>query len=328
MRAMASARPITVGLDRYDRHLPLFLGTVPLPNGLRLDVREVGMVPPRRHGIERHRRMLVDAEFDLCEVSLASYILARRAGAPISAIPVFPRRLFSQNHLFVNAAAGLRTPADLAGCRVGVWAFQVTMSVLAKGDLQRDYGVRWRDIRWVTQHAEEIDWSAVGLPIERAPSGADIGAMLAAGELDALVHPHPPAIVQTSDRVRRLFDDPVGECERYFDRHGYVPIMHLVAIRDDVARAHPELPRQFMAIWEASKQQAHDLYHDPGYALLAFARNEYERQARRLGADCWPSGLAANRTNLEHFMSWMVDQRLLDAPLAIDTLFHPSVIDT
>ena len=49
------------------------------------------------------------------EVSLASYILARQNGAPLTAVPTIPRRLFSQNHIFVSADAGIAAPQDLAG---------------------------------------------------------------------------------------------------------------------------------------------------------------------------------------------------------------------
>ncbi|MGE4220496.1 MAG: ABC transporter substrate-binding protein, partial [Alphaproteobacteria bacterium] len=150
---------LTMALDLYDRHIPLFLGQVASPPGLHIEVLEVGMVPPRRHGVRRHARMLHGQEFDIAEVSLASYIMARAAGAPFTAVPVFPRRLFSQNHIFVAESSDIRTPQDLAGKRVAIWAFQVTMSVLARGDLARDYGVDWRDIVWMTQHPEEIPWS-------------------------------------------------------------------------------------------------------------------------------------------------------------------------
>lgn len=320
---------ITLALERYDRHVPLLLDLVPPPAGLKVRALEVGMIPPRRDGVDRHGRMLRGLEFDAAEVSLASYIMAKARGVPLTAIPVFPRRLFSQNHIFVNRAAGISTPADLKGRRVGLWAFQVTMSVLAKGDLKSHYGVAWEAIRWITQHPEEIGWSGEGMPIERAPAGRDIAEMLVAGEIDALVHPHPPALVQErTDRIGRLFDDVEAECVRYAAARGYYPIMHLVAIKEDRVRERPALPRELIALMDEAKRQAYDFYHDPGYALLAFARTEYERQITRLGADPWTTGLAVNRKNLEHFIEYMVDQRLIDRPIALEQLFHASVLDT
>ena len=160
---------ITIALDRYDRHVPLFLNAVEPPPGLRYRALEVGMVPPRRDGIDRHGRMLKGLEFDAAEVSLASYIMAKQRGLPLIGVPVFPRRLFSQNHLFVNRNSGIRKPADLKGKRIGLWAFQVTMSVLAKGDLKSFYGVPWEEIRWVTEQPEELAWDHARCPAGSPP---------------------------------------------------------------------------------------------------------------------------------------------------------------
>ena len=150
------------------------------------------MVPPRRAGVNRQKRMLVEREFDIAEVSLASYILSKQAGAPFSAVPVFPRRLFSQNHIFVNANAGIEKTSDLVGKRIAIWAFQVTMSVLAKGDLQGEYGVPWREVEWHTERPEEISWSDDRVTLHRIPEGRTGADLLISGDVDAYINPHPP----------------------------------------------------------------------------------------------------------------------------------------
>lgn len=71
--------------------------------------------------------MLVGEEFDIAEVSLFAYIISNRKGANLTVVTVFPRRLFSQNHIFVNINAGIETPRDLLGKRIAIWAFQMTM---------------------------------------------------------------------------------------------------------------------------------------------------------------------------------------------------------
>src|SRR5688500_17364112 len=106
---------VSIALDLYDRHFPFFLGTVQPPDGVTLRALEVGMVPPRRHGVRRHGRMLHDGEFDFAELSLVSYIIAKSRGAELSAIPVFPRRLFSQNHIWVKSGSPFQHPRDLRG---------------------------------------------------------------------------------------------------------------------------------------------------------------------------------------------------------------------
>jgi 4,5-dihydroxyphthalate decarboxylase len=320
---------LTIALERYDRHVPFFMGTVSPPAGITLKPLEVGMAPPRRDGIDRHRRMFQDNEFDICEQSFSSYIIATSRGAPYTAIPVFPRRLFSQNHIFVNRNAGIETPADLIGKRVAVRTLQTTMSVLALGDLKFEYGADWRDINWVTETPEVLPIDTEGVSVERAPEGRRIGDMLVDGEVDAMINPHPPPrVLQATDKVRYLFPDRRAEALKYYAKHGYYPIMHIMVFQNRVVEEHPGLPRELMRMWEDAKQLANGFYEDPGYSQLAFARSEFETQQDELGADPWPSGLAANRVNIERFMEYSADQGLIEEPYAPERLFHPSVLDT
>ena len=318
---------VTLALERYDRHVPFFLGQLSAPLHIGLIPLEVGIGTLRRDGADRHGRMLRDQEFDAAEVSLASYIIAKARGAPFSGVPVFPRRLFSQNHIFVRDKSSFRHPADLAGKRVILSAFQVTMSVLAKGDMQRDYGLDWRSVEWLTMQPEEITVS--DLPIRRLPDDADPAQLLQNGDADAFIFPQPPekALSQLYG-IRRLFEDPASECERYFQRYGYLPIMHLIAIKDETLRRLPDLPVVLMRLWEEAKTLTNDYYRDPGFALGALTRLNYERQKRMMADDVWPSGLKLNKANLDRFMTDMVDQRLILEPVPVEELFHRSVIDT
>ena len=100
--------------------------------------------------------MLQKAEFDICELSLSSYLIAKSRGMPFTAIAVFPRRLFSLSQMWVNANAGIHSPQDLIGKKVGLSTFQTTLSVLAKGDLQTEYGIPWRSLDWYISKDEAI----------------------------------------------------------------------------------------------------------------------------------------------------------------------------
>lgn len=322
------AERITIALDRYDRHIPFFMGLVEPPAGIEIEALEVGMVPPRRDGIDRHRRMLVDQEFDVAEVSLVSYILARQRGVPLIAVPTVPRRLFSQNHIFVNADAGITSPQDLAGKRVAIWAFQVTMSVLAKGDLQKEYGLSWRDVTWVTEQPEEIPSDAGAANIERMPEGKTGAEMVLSGEVDAYIDPHPPEKIFTDKRVRRLFDDTPAECRKYWQKHGYYPVMHLLAIKEGCIEKYPDLPGEIMRMWDNSRDQAYEFYEDHNFTVLPFGRYAFDNDINFFKSELWPSGLSANRKNLERFIGYMVDQELLEGPIPLETLFHESVLDS
>ena len=323
---------LTIALDRYDRHMPFFTGTVTPPEGVTLRALEIGESSPKRDGMGRHARMLHDLEFDICELSLASFITAtaRDPDLPIVGVPVFPRRLFSMGQMYVNADAGIEAPADLTGKRVGIHAFQVTLSVLAKGDLKSDYGVPWESIRWLCMSPENQPVSIPeGVSVERIPEGRDIGEMLIAGEIDALFSPQPrKSMLEGSPRVRRLFRDSRAEERRYFDKHGYYPIMHVIGVSRDRLEEAPWLAAAVIGMWEDAKRQAYEFYDDSNYALLSWIRNEFEHQREALGRDPWPSGVRANRANLERFIGYCHDQGLIAAPIPVERMFHESVIDT
>src|SRR5213594_2647657 len=177
---------LTMALSHYDRDIPFFDGSV-RAEGVDLTVLEVGQSDPLKHGSDRHERMLQKAEFDICELSLSSYLMAKSRGIPFTAIPVVPRRLFSLSQMWVNVDSGINSPHDLVGKRVGLSTFQTTLSVLAKGDLQSEYNVPWRKVDWIVSKEEAIPFKLQeGVRIELVAAGKKMGAMLDRGEISAL----------------------------------------------------------------------------------------------------------------------------------------------
>ena len=319
----------TMALERYDRHMPFFTGAIQMPPGIEIKPLEVGIDHSHRDGRNRHERMIRDAEFDICELYLSSYIMATERQASFTAITVFPRRLFSQNHIYVRTDSGIKKPSDLKGCRVALRQFQTTLSVLFKGDLTFYYGVPWQDIHWVMEASEAVDWTpTIDAKVEwiKGKRGSDL---LLSGDVDAIIHPHPPReLLEAGVSIRRLFDNPFMESKRYYDKVGYFPIMHIMAFQTEVVRREPDLPRIVMNMWDDAKEQAARYYEDPGYSEIAFARNAFEEQETIFGNDIWPSGIAVNRKNLEHFIKYSADQGLISETYEPERLLHASVLDT
>ena len=79
------------------------------------------------------------------------------------------------------------------------------------------------------------------------------------------------------------------------------------------------------AMWEEAKQQALAYYDDPGYGLILFSQEALEEQRVLLENNPWPSGLSANRENLQIFIDSMVTQKLIEKSIPVATLFHKSV---
>lgn len=320
---------LTMALSHYDRHIPFFDGTV-VPEDIELTVLEVGQSNPLRHGVDRHERMLQKGEFDICELSLSSYLMAKSRRMPFTAIPVFPRRLFSLSQMWVHVGAGIKSPTDLVGRKVGLSTFQTTLSVLAKGDLQSEYDVPWRKIQWIVSKEETLPFKPQeGVSIQLVPSEKKIGTMLEKGEIDALMMPHPPqAVVRGSDKITRLFADAKQEELKYFRKNGFYPIMHVVAFKDDLLQRHPWIARSVMEGFERAKEVCKHYYDDPNWSRLAWGRHLFEEERRLLGEDPWPYGVKKNRANLERFMGYSLDQGLMEKKLAVEELFAPATHDS
>jgi 4,5-dihydroxyphthalate decarboxylase len=323
---------LTIALNRYDRHVPFFNDTVKPPTGFAFKALEVGESSDNRDGSNRHERMLTQLAFDVAEMSLSSFIMAvaRDPHLPLVGIPVFPRRFFSVGQMYVNANAGIRTPKDLIGRRVGLHSFQTTLSVLGKGDLKLEYGVAWERIHWICMRPEVVPVDlGPDVKVEVMPKGKDMGVMLCEGEVDALISPQPRAsMLARPERYRRLFPDAHGEEVRYFRKYGFFPIMHLVVLKRELADKYPELPRELQRMFEDAKKLACEYYTDSNYSMLVDGRMLYEQQQKDFGLDPWPNGLKANRSNLEQFIGYSHDQRLIASPIPATALFHPSTHDS
>jgi 4,5-dihydroxyphthalate decarboxylase len=313
---------LTIALSHYDRHIPFVDGSL-RPEGIDLNVMIVGQSSPLRDGTNRHERMLQNGEFDICELSLSSYLMTRNRGLPFLAIPVFPRRLFSHSQMWINTSAGISSPKDLIGKTVGLGSFQTTLSVLAKGDLQSEYGVPWREIKWVVAHEETVPFEIQeGVSLKFLPSGRKIGKMLKHGEIDALFMPHPPKeALQGSDEIARLFPDPRKEELAYFRKNGFYPIMHVIAFKEEILTKHPWAGVTMMKAFQKAKEICNEFYDDPNWSQLVWARHLFEEQRSLFGRDPWPYGVEDNYANLERFVGYSFDQGLVDIKTGIDELF-------
>jgi 4,5-dihydroxyphthalate decarboxylase len=313
---------LSMALSHYDRHIPFFDGSV-TAEGVDLQVLEVGQSHPLKHGQDRHERMLQKGEFDICELSLSSYLIAKSRGMPFTAIPVFPRRLFSLSQMWVNVNAGIQSPQDLIGKKVGLSTFQTTLSVLAKGDLQTEYNVPWRQIDWYISKEETVPLKPIeGVKMELLKPGQKIGAMLERGDIDALMVPHPPQeALQGGDRIRRLFADPKAEETKYFRKNGYYPIMHVVAFKDAVLAKNPWLVSSITKAFDKAKAACMEYYDDPNWSRFVWGRHLFEEERKAFGADPWPHGIMKNRANLERFVGYSLDQGLMEKKLSVEEMF-------
>src|SRR5690606_40259132 len=91
--------------------------------------------------VRAFRRMVRGLEFDVCEMAFTTYLCAKAHGKRLTALPIFLVRGFHHGAIVHNPAAGIQTPADLMGRRVGVnRGYTVTAGVWARGILAEEDG--------------------------------------------------------------------------------------------------------------------------------------------------------------------------------------------
>jgi len=326
-----SLLPITLAAGPYDRTRALADGRVTVAGA---DLRYLALDPE-----EMFFRMVSGGEFDVSELSLASYHVLRdkavRAGgrAPFVAVPVFPSRSFRHSSVYVNAdrvpPGDAGAARGLIGATVGVAEWQLTANVWVRGILADHYGVPVESVRYRTGGLNEpgrhekvelrlpssIDVSPIGV-------GQTLSDLLATGEIDAIYSPRAPRGYGTGS-VRRLFADTRAEEERYFAETGIFPIMHVIVIRRDVYEANRWLPRELVKAFTAAKRIAYDdLARTAALSVsLPFAREEYEAATAMMGTDYWAYGIEANRHVLRAFGRYAAAQHLITELPSAEDLF-------
>jgi 4,5-dihydroxyphthalate decarboxylase len=321
---------LTLACTSSDRTRPILDGRVEVP-GVTLTV-----LPGEPEDI--FRRALRDRAFDVTELSMGSHIVTTARGdAPYIGIPVFPSRAFRHAAIYVRTDRGIRTAADLAGKRIGLPEYQQTAALWVRGILREHYGVDTRGIAWRTGGMEEAGGServALKLPadLDVKPIGPaeTLNGLLASGEIDAVVGPRPPScFVARSAPVDRLYPDYRSEEEAYFRATGFFPIMHCVALRKELAAAHPWLPLElFRAFAKARAMAVADLsLVNVLRASLPWIAAEAEAQTKIMGGDPWPYGFRRNRDEVAAMIRFAVADGLAAREIAPEDLFHPSVLD-
>jgi 4,5-dihydroxyphthalate decarboxylase len=318
------ALQLTIACGDYDRTHPLIDGSIK-PEGIDLN----WLVLPH---FEIWTRMLNYYDFDASEISLSSYIIARTLGKPLTAIPVFPARAFRHSYVFINTKSGIREPKDLMGRRVGLAEFQQTATVWIRGILQHEYGVKLEDVQWYTwtphqrmEIALPKRYKVTHLTPDRKPD-----QMLFDGELDAIMVPSLfPSLFNPPPHVRRLFENsPKVEAE-YFKKTGIFPIMHSVALRQDLWDEHPWIARNLFKAFQRAKEDAYARLKDPSpYKIsLAWFRGPVEEQEQIFGDDPWPYGMEKNRYVVETLSTYLYEQGLAEKKLKMEELFAPNTLD-
>jgi 4,5-dihydroxyphthalate decarboxylase len=269
--------------------------------------------------IAAFRRMVRGNEFDITEMAITTYITAKEHGKPMTAVPVFLVRAFHHGAILVNTKAGIRTPKDLEGKRVGVnRGYTVTTGVWARAVLQEEHGVDLSKITWVLsgdEHVAEYKPPSNVVPIE---AGKKMQDMLASGELAAAIGvdiDHPD--------VKPLIPNALDAGLKALRERGHYPINHLVVIKDELIEKHPELAADVFKAFSDSKLLYLERLEAGGVENPTGVDKVHQRVAEIIG-DPLPYGIEPNRKVLEDLVQHALTQKIITKPVSVDELFAPA----
>ncbi len=244
------------------------------------------------------KRVVRDLEFDVAELAIVTFLMAKAYGKPLALLPAVLVGRFQHPYIVYNAERGPLAPGELAGRRVGIRSYSVTTVTWIRGILANDHGVDLARVKWVTFEDAHVAEFRDPPGVERAAPGKELVQMLLEGEIDAAIIGGP---APKDPRVKTLFPDPDAAAQAWQRKNGALQINHMVVVKDALTKSDPRAVQEVYRMLLESKRAA--------------------GLPPRGELDANPFGLEANRRNLEVAIDYVHQQGLIPRRFAVDELF-------
>lgn len=328
---------LTLCCDNSDLTRPLLTGEVE-PDGVNLST--VVEYPPKRH-----RKFSRAQPYDVSELCLASYVASRsdRDRYPFTAIPVFPSKRFRHSFFYKHVDADVDEPADLEGKRVGVQSWQTAANVWMRGIAKEHHDLDLEQVEWYRRRDDDVEMTVPDRfdiqPVPGAQDGdaieepRDMRELLFSGDLDAVMDPAGSLLhaVAESAEATFMFDDPLAAEQEYYKRTGIHPIMHVLAVREDVLEENPWVASSLFDAFRAARDRAIGRNNRPSYDMTMTWSHLHRIDQRSVmgpDADVWEYGLTERtRRELETFAKYAHDQGLSPRQYEPEELFADEFFD-
>ena len=310
---------------RYDITMPLLEGRAPI-DGVKLkSVKSSSMV-------NKEDPKMMTGDFGLMDLNIGYFLPAVEAGWEIIGLPVFSKRKPVYQLIFCHADAGIRTPKDLEGKRIGSRTYRTALTVWARGLLRDRYGVDFANVQWVLQAKEVFPVHDTNAKIEYVDESENMSQRLIAGELDAIITDISDTKMfenlETHPQIKRLFANYAEEDQKLYRETGIYTPVHMIVVSRKLDRERPDLAAKFYAAFEKAKQIAYDdILSDRNGFSVVYLR---ERMKEQLAAwsDPWKYGIKANKTTLDAFIKYNVEQGMIRSAPTYAEIFASGTLDT
>jgi len=316
---------LTLAIGDYEHTRDIVTEQVPV-QGVSLNVLNL---PPE----EAFFRFTFFREWEVSEMSMGKYVSLRsQEDNGITAIPVFPSRVFRQSMIYVRDDGRIDRPEQLKGKRIGIPEWAQTAVIYARGYLTHQAKVPLGSVEWVqagVNQAGRVEKVRPKLPEGvrlRPEPQRSLNDMLLSRDIDAVLSARPPRDLGSG--IRRLFPDYEAIEAAYFKETGIFPIMHVIVIKTEVLERHPWLAMNLYKAFEEAKRRSIARLSDitASHAPFAWLAPYAERMKGLFGEDFWPYGLEKNRTTLQAFVDFAFEQGVCHRRLELEELFPKQVL--
>ena len=240
------------------------------------------------------KRVVRDLEFDVAEIAIVTFLMAKAYGKPLRLLPAVMFGRFQ--HPYLVSIKGL-SPAELEGKRIAIRSSSVTTVAWIRGMLADEYGVDLAKIKWVTFEDAHVAEYRDPPGTERAPTGKTPLGMLFEGEVDAAVLSDP---VPQDERLTSVIPDPAAAAADWHRRKGAIQVNHLICVRNSLDQG----------------------VVDEVFDLLSRSKKIADENSKS-SYDTSPFGLEENRRNLEVAIDYVYRQKLIPRRFSVDELLEP-----
>ena len=274
-------------------NLKTLLGDYPVTRALRDGTLQSSMVRLDIADVKvphtAFKRVVRDLEFDVAELAIVTFLIAKAHGKPLALLPTVMFGRFQ--HPYLVSTSGLR-PEQLEGKRVAIRSSSVTTVTWIRGILADDHGVDLDRVKWITFEDAHVAEYRDPPGTERAAAGKTPYGMLLAGEVDAAVLSDP---LPKDERLKSVIPDPAAAAADWHRRKGAIQVNHLVAVKEGL---------------------------DAGVVQEVFSLLSKSKKIGAQNSETCPFGMETNRRNIEVAIDYVYRQKLIPRRYAVDELFH------
>ena len=269
-----------------------------------------------------------EPDLDGAETSFSRYVRTRAAGdTSVTALPYFIMRGFRHRCIIVADESPHTRATDLQGAAIGLTGWPDSGNTWTRAIL-RAQGVGLNQVRWqvgrlTSEHPETDRLGGVTIPdhLDVSSTSEPLLDALLAGRLDAVMTPFmPQAFLEPSSPFRTLFPDNQAEEASYYRRRGYIPGIHLIAVKTALLEEDPDLAGQLLEAFARSQRMSHQ-ERGKLQDVTPWTNEALRASVGVFGHDFNPIGLAPNLPMISDFQDELVHQHLLGTPVPVQELF-------